>query len=235
MASLGGIAGAPSASGAPAVLPTQTPAWTAAAPMPGCVVRPQQAEGPYFVDKQLNRSDIRVDPADGSVRQGTPLRLVLTVSRIASSACEPLSGATVDIWHCDALGVYSDVLDRWGVGADTRGQKFLRGYQVTDGRGHVEFMTIYPGWYRGRTVHIHYKIRINPATERGYELTSQLYFDESVTDLVHTQAPYAAKGRRDVTNNRDGIFRNGGHQLLLQLTKDAQGYAGRFDIGLQIT
>jgi protocatechuate 3,4-dioxygenase beta subunit len=141
----------------------------------------------------------------------------------------------VDVWHCDALGGYSDVFDRWGVGADTRGQKFLRGYQVTDRRGYVEFMTIYPGWYRGRTVHIHYKIRINSATERGYELTSQLYFDESVTDLVHVQAPYAARGRRDVTNDRDGLFRNGGHQLMLQLTKDAQGYVGRLDIGLQIT
>src|SRR5437867_10077264 len=99
--------------------------------MPPCIVRPEQTEGPYFVDERLNRSDIRSDPTDGRVKSGTPLALTLQVSRLGAGDCHPLPGAQVDIWHCDALGVYSDVRDP---GFNTIGQKFLRGYQVTDGR-----------------------------------------------------------------------------------------------------
>jgi protocatechuate 3,4-dioxygenase beta subunit len=76
------------------------------------MVKPQQTEGPYFVDEKLNRSDIRSDPTDGSVKQGVPLRLVFHVSQVDGSSCKPLTGATVDVWHCNALGVYSDVTDR---------------------------------------------------------------------------------------------------------------------------
>lgn len=233
-ASLVGCVRARSGSAQPTGTPTQAPTGTATATIPSCVVRPQQTEGPYFVDEKLNRSDIRSDPADGSVKQGVPLRLVLHVSRIGDSACTPLPGAIVDIWHCDGLGAYSDFRDMNGL-FDTRGKKFLRGYQVTDQRGSVEFMTIYPGWYEGRTVHIHFKIRTDSASRRGHEFTSQLYFDESITDQVHAQAPYATKGRRTTTNAKDGIFRRGGNQLMLQLSQDAQGYAGMFDIGLQTT
>lgn len=214
---------------------TQTPTQTTTATTPSCVVRPQQTEGPYFVDEKLNRSDIRSDPSDGSVKQGIPLRLVLHVYRIEGSSCTPMPGAFVDIWQCDALGAYSDVLDRIGLFEDTRGEKFLRGYQVTDASGKVEFMTIYPGWYPGRTVHIHFKIRTNPTTELGHEFTSQLYFDDSLTDQVHAQPPYAARGHRTTTNATDGIFQRGGSQLMLKLVKDAQGYVGTLDIGLQMT
>ncbi len=211
---------------------TQTPIRTAIATTPSCVVRPQQTEGPYFVDEKLNRSDIRTDPSDGSVKQGVPLRLVFHVSQIDGSSCLPLTGATVDLWHCDALGVYSDVTDP---SFSTVGKKFLRRNQVTDANGTVEFVTIYPGWYPGRTVHIHFKIRTNSASQRGYEFTSQLYFDDSLTDQIHAQPPYAAKGQRTLKNDQDGIFRGGGEQLKLQLTKNAQGYVGTFNIGLQIT
>ncbi|MEP0859677.1 twin-arginine translocation pathway signal protein, partial [Trichocoleus sp. DQ-U1] len=141
-------------------------------------------------------------------------------------------GATVDIWHCDALGVYSDVRDFNG---DTQGQKFLRGYQVTDANGTAEFVTIYPGWYPGRTVHIHFKIRTDSASGRGSEFTSQLYFDDALTDQIYAQSPYAAKGQRTQRNDGDGIFQDGGEELMLQLTQDAQGYVGTFDIGLQMT
>jgi protocatechuate 3,4-dioxygenase beta subunit len=199
---------------------------------PSCVVRPQQMEGPYFVDERLNRSDIRSDPSDGSVKPGAPLELAFRVSRIAGSTCMPVGRAVVDVWQCDALGVYSGVRDFNGL-FDTRGKKFLRGYQVTDDRGIARFITIYPGWYPGRTVHIHFKVRTEPAAWRGFEFTSQLYFDDLVTDRVHTQAPYADKGLRRLRNERDGIFRNGGSQLMLELVKEAEGYAGTFDIGLQ--
>ena len=111
---------------------------------PSCVVRPEQTEGPYFVDERLHRSDIRSDPTDGRVRPGTPLALTLAISRLGAGDCQPLPGAQVDIWHCDALGVYSDVKDP---GFNTIGQKFFRGYQITDARGEAKFLTIYPGWY----------------------------------------------------------------------------------------
>ncbi len=203
-----------------------------AADVPACVVRPAQTEGPYFIDEKLKRSDIRSDPADGSVKPGVPLRLAFQVSRTDGRSCNPLSGAIVDVWHCDALGVYSDVRD---TSFDTRGKKFLRGYQVTNTNGTAEFLTIYPGWYSGRAVHIHFKIRTDPGSGRTHEFTSQLYFDESITDKVYAQAPYNSKGHRTTINNQDFIFRESGKQLMPVLTKDAQGYAAKFEIGLQIT
>lgn len=199
-----------------------------------CVVRPQQTEGPYFADEKLNRSDIRSDPSDGFSQPGVPLRLNLRVSQISGGACTPLSGAMVDIWQCSALGVYSDFQDFNGL-FDTRGKKFLRGYQTTDATGKVEFTTIYPGWYPGRTVHIHFKIRAESAARRTYEFTSQLYFDDSITDQIHAQAPYSTKGQRSIRNTRDGIFRRGGDELMLSLTKETQGYLGTFDIALELS
>lgn len=217
--------------------PTGTSTQTAT---PACVVKPQQTEGPYFVDEKLNRSDIRSDPTDGSIKQGVPLRLVFQVSQVEGSragnvpsdSCTPLAGAIVDIWHCDAEGVYSDVADR---NSSTVGKKFLRGYQVTDVNGTAEFVTIYPGWYPGRTVHIHFKIRTNSAAQNSNEFTSQLYFDDALTDRIYAQTPYAAKGQRTSTNDRDGIFQEGGEELMLQLTPEANGYVGTFNIGLQTT
>lgn len=201
--------------------------------MPSCIVRPEQTEGPYFVDEQLNRSDIRSDPSDGAVKPGAPLHLAIRVSQVSGNACTPLAGAMVDVWQCDALGVYSGVKDMNEL-FDTSGKKFLRGYQLTDAKGAARFITVYPGWYEGRAVHIHFKIRTKPAAGRGHEFTSQLYFDESLTDAVHAQAPYAGKGRRDTPNAKDGIFRRGGKELLLDLAKADQGYAGTFDIGLRL-
>ena len=201
-----------------------------AADSPACVVRPAQTEGPYFVDEKLNRSDIRIDPSDNSTRPGVPLRLEFQVSRIAAGACAPLSGAIVDVWHCDAAGVYSDVRDgRF----DARGKKFLRGYQQTNREGVAAFQTIYPGWYEGRAVHIHFKIRAAAAGARMHEFTSQLYFDEAVSDQVFKLSPYNGKRGRRVTNDVDFAYRQGGKELLLAPAKHAGGYAAKFDIGLQ--
>jgi protocatechuate 3,4-dioxygenase beta subunit len=208
-------------------LSAQAPAST-----PACVVKPKQTEGPYFIDEKLNRSDIRSNPADNSVKPGMPLRLVFQVSQVGDRVCTPLSNAVIDVWHCDAEGVYSDVSDRQ---FSTVGEKFLRGYQVTDANGTAEFVTIYPGWYPGRTVHIHFKIRTDSTSQQSYEFTSQLYFDDALTDRVHTQAPYAAKGQRNQKNVQDSIFQNGGDQLLLQMSEADAGYAGRLDIGLETT
>ena len=198
-----------------------------------CVVRPEQTEGPYFVDELLNRSDLRVDPSDGTVKPGVPLDLTFRVSRLAGGegggVCTPQAGLLVDVWHCDHLGVYSDVEDP---GFNTVGKKFLRGYQVTDAKGSVRFTTIYPGWYESRAVHVHFKLRSPAAARPGFAFTSQLYFDDALTDRVHAQAPYAVKGRRTRRNGGDGIYRRGGSQLLLALTPSGQGYVGSFDVSL---
>ena len=197
----------------------------AAQPAATCVVRPAQTEGPFFVEERLNRSDIRSDPATGVVKDGTALALAFQVSQLAGGACTPLGGAHVDVWHCDAAGAYSDTR---GFGADTAGQKFLRGYQVTDDAGLARFTTIYPGWYQGRTVHIHFKVR----TQGGAEFTSQVYFDDTVTDRVHAQAVYGGRGQRRVRNAEDGLFRSGGRQLLLPVSEHGSGYAGTFALAL---
>ena len=211
---------------------TSTPlTTTSATAIPACIVLPELTEGPYFVDEKINRSDIRSDPSDGSIREGLPLQLTFRVSQVNNS-CSPLEGATVDIWHCDAAGVYSDASDP---SFNTKGKKFLRGYQVTDASGVAQFTTIYPGWYQGRTVHIHFKIRTNASTGGTYDFTSQLFFDDSLSDMVYTQEPYASKpGTRSPRNEGDGIFQQSGGQLTLQLSQTTEGYAGVFDIGLQI-
>ena len=202
--------------------------------LPACVVRPELTLGPYFVDDQLNRSDVRGDPNTGVVKAGVPLTLVFNVSQVGGGTCAPLAGAIVDVWQCDALGEYSAVQDRM-VGFDTTGQTWLRGYQVTDASGVARFITIYPGWYRGRTVHIHFKIRKETAPNEVYDFTSQLFFDDALTDQVHSQAPYAAKGQRDRRNPQDGIFRQAGDQLQLALARSGDGYEAGFDIGLDLS
>ena len=197
---------------------------------PTCVARPALTEGPFFVDEKLNRSDIRSDPADGRVRPGVPLQLALRVSRLTRGVCAPLPGATVDLWHCDAVGVYSDVQDPGGA---TLGKKFLRGYQITDADGLARFITIYPGAYRGRAVHIHFKIRSAAAAGRVHDFTSQLFFDETMNDQIFTQVPYSQKGGAGrLRNERDGIFQGSGGKLTLAPTKITDGYSATFDIGL---
>jgi protocatechuate 3,4-dioxygenase beta subunit len=195
------------------------------------VVRPEQTEGPYFVDERLNRSDIRSDPPDGTPRPGVPLTLALMVSSVRGGACRPLPGAQVDLWHCDADGVYSDVTDPH---FRTVGRRFLRGYQVTDSRGRVRFTTIYPGWYEGRTVHIHLKVRTAPASSPGHTFTSQLYFDDALSDRVLARAPYAGRGTRTTRNPDDRIFLRGGDQLMLDPAPAHEGYTASFAVGLQL-
>lgn len=231
---LGGSAGAAAlATWAPSLRLGDGPA--AAAPIgPAgggtCVLRPEQTEGPYFRDERLERSDIRSDPSDGSVSPGLLLELTVTVGRVAGGGCEPVAGVLVDVWHCDAAGLYSDVQD---VRFDTRGRKFLRGYQLTGVDGAARFVTIYPGWYPGRAVHVHWKVRTDPDSTSGYEFTSQLYFDDALTDVVHAQAPYAGGTGQRTRNAGDGIFASGGAQLTLALAeRPGGGYTTTFATGI---
>jgi protocatechuate 3,4-dioxygenase beta subunit len=202
---------------------------------------PQQIEGPYFVDGMPNRSDIRSDPSDGSVQVGIPLRLVLHVYDVDNGQCVPISGAKVDIWHANSQDVYSGVQD-----AGTPGKKFLRGYQVTDDNGAVRFTTIYPGWYQGRAIHIHAKVRTFEGSEKTLEWTSQFYLNNSINEQVHMQHPYSNHGPPDLTNEEDGIYKgastdelvqsNTGKHLMLNITKDDEqsSYLGTFNIVLNL-
>lgn len=194
-----------------------------------CVLSPALTEGPYFVDEKLNRSDIRIDPTTGSVRPGTPLTLTFNIYTVGSS-CGPLAGAYVDVWHADASGNYSDV-------GGTSGQKWLRGYQTTDSNGAVRFTTIYPGWYMGRAVHIHFKIRTYSGSQPVGTFTSQFFFNESVTDTVYTRTPYSARPNRDTRNANDGIYRDAGSnvsRVLVSPTAAGDGYAATLNVGVNI-
>jgi protocatechuate 3,4-dioxygenase beta subunit len=173
-----------------------------------CTLTPEMTEGPFYFDADKVRRDIR----DG--RDGTTLQLAL---RVRDSACEPIPDAVVDIWHCDAGGAYSEEAD-----------PFLRGVQVTNGEGIAEFTTIYPGWYQGRTVHIHAKVHLDASTV----LTTQLFFDDAVTDRVFARAPYDSRGERDQRNDSDGIF---DEALLLDLAEQGDGYVGTISFDVAAT
>lgn len=208
-----------------------SPGAAAAAPQAGCVVRPAQTAGPYFVDERLDRADIRTDPSTGTVKAGAALALTIHVSRLDGRGCAPVQGAMVDLWQCDAEGVYSDAQDRL---FNTVGQKFLRGYQRTGADGSASFVTVYPGWYPTRAVHIHFKIRSPQDVRPGYDFTSQLYFDDAFTDQVHGRGVYAARGMRTVRNERDNIYRtSGGEQLVLDVRPAGDSYAASFAVALQ--
>jgi protocatechuate 3,4-dioxygenase beta subunit len=173
-----------------------------------CALSPEETEGPYYLDVDAIRRDVR----DG--RPGTPLRLGIRVRD--GQSCKPIQDAVVEIWHCDASGVYSG----FESGAN---ETFLRGGQVTNARGIAELLTIYPGWYQGRTVHIHTKVHLDNRTL----LTSQLYFDEDVTSAVYKRSPYSRRSDRDTFNSNDQIF---DEALLLNLERGGDGYLGAINL-----
>jgi protocatechuate 3,4-dioxygenase beta subunit len=192
-----------------------------------CVVNPELTEGPFFVDEALERSDLTSGTREPSVIKGLPLLLKLGVYGVSGGSCTPLRDAQVDVWHASAQGFYSD-----------EREKYLRGYQVADRDGAVKFTTIYPGWYAGRTVHIHFKVRtFSGPGKTALEFTSQLFMDDAITDIVLADYPYNTRGPRRVTNANDRIYRRGaaGSRLTMDLrsTAGAPGYVGTFRIGLR--
>jgi protocatechuate 3,4-dioxygenase beta subunit len=213
-----------------------------------CILSPDMTEGPFFVEEEMNRSDLVMGETEKSIVMATPLALTIGVYKVDGMTCTPLSGLQVDIWHADALGIYSDVASGFVQATDTRGKKFLRGYQVTNESGLVQFATIYPGWYMSRTIHIHFKIRM-PMGSSAYDFTSQMFFDEKISEEVLATGPYAtAPGNRAVFNDDDHIFQgtatNGqkppagqkapGLDTMVSLSKMASGYTGLLKIGLKI-
>ena len=170
-----------------------------------CVLTPEQTEGPYYIANEALRRTI----TEG--RPGPPLLLRAFV--VDASTCRPIKSAAVDIWHADAGGVYS------GFGSGAASRTFMRGIQRTDAKGLALFRTVYPGWYQGRTVHIHVKVHLGGNIVH----TGQLYFPDTLTDAVYRKQPYSARPNRDVRNAADAIFRNGGSKSLLSVKKNSAG------------
>jgi protocatechuate 3,4-dioxygenase beta subunit len=179
-----------------------------------CVLAPEQTEGPYYIDGEKVRRNI----TEG--RRGTPLTLRATV--VDASTCKPIKGAAVDVWHCDATGTYS------GFGRGAGNRTFLRGIQRTDARGRAIFKTIYPGWYPGRTVHIHVKVHLGGNVIH----TGQLYFPDRVTDAVYRRKPYLSRPGRDTRNASDSVFRNGGKRSLVTVRKVRGAYVAAITMGV---
>ncbi len=217
------------------------PAWNRtveAAETITCVATtPTVTEGPYWVDEKLFRSDIRTDPSTGTARAGVPLKLVINVQNLASGSCTPLTGAYVDIWHCDAKGIYSDeptYNPGGGTGSvNTQGQKFLRGYQITDDNGQVTFTTIYPGWYTGRTIHIHIRVRTYNGATVLSNFVSQIFFDEESNNTVLASSDYSRSSGRDTTNARDNIYNVANNTRMLSSTTGSlsAGYTSSITMG----
>ena len=164
------------------------------------------------------------DKVRRDIREGRPgTRLDLATTVVDVSTCKPIKGAAVDIWHCDAGGTYSGFA-REGTDGDT----FMRGIQRTTKTGLATFVTVYPGWYSGRTVHIHVQVSLG-----GNVLhTGQLFFPEQLTDAVYRRAPYNRRPSRDTRNATDSIFRNGGSKSMLKHAKTKTGYAARITMGI---
>jgi protocatechuate 3,4-dioxygenase beta subunit len=157
-----------------------------------------------------------------NITEGRPGRLLTLRLRVVdASTCKPIKGASVDVWHCDAAGAYSGVQGNAGT--------FMRGVQKTDAKGFATFRTVYPGWYRGRTVHIHVKVHLGGNVVH----TGQLYFPDKVTDAVYRGAPYNRRRSRSTRNANDSVFRNGGKRSLLSLRKTGTGYTGSITMGVQ--
>jgi protocatechuate 3,4-dioxygenase beta subunit len=215
LASLGGlVAGAAGLAGLRATEDAGAGPAGVASGLVSCVLAPEQTEGPYYVDDAAFRRNV----TEG--RPGVPLTLRLRV--VDASSCKLVKGAAVEIWHCDAGGVYS------ATGAEA-GERFLRGIQRTDSKGLAIFRTLYPGWYQGRTVHIHMMVHIAGNVVH----TGQLYFSDVITDVVYRRSPYDRRPNRTTRNAADSIYRNGGRRSTLRLAKNGAAYVGSITMGVQ--
>jgi protocatechuate 3,4-dioxygenase beta subunit len=192
---------------------------------PVCTLTPEQIEGPFYLDKAMIRDVI----SEG--KPGVPLQLILRVLD-NSASCAPLPRVAVDVWQCDALGIYSGyegvaIAPRHIEPVDEK--TFLRGIQLTDAAGGVRFRTIYPGWYGGRTPHVHVKLRVDAKVA-----TTQLYFPDEVTDAVYARAPYDRHPNRDTTNATDRFLNQVVDKSVVMwaMERDADGYVASATVAL---
>jgi len=196
-----------------------------------CIASPEETAGPYPVDLSANSAIFRTDITEG--KEGIPLSLTLTVVN-SNNNCAVIENARVDIWHCDKDGYYSEFTEQGYLGTKNyQGQTFLRGIQLTDSKGQVNFKTIYPGWYSGRATHIHIEIFINSIIKK----TTQLAFPDSLNEEVYQTALYSAHGENTsvADNAADMIFGDSLSEELLTLTGNTtDGYAASFQIGVPL-
>jgi protocatechuate 3,4-dioxygenase beta subunit len=184
-----------------------------------CAAIPSETEGPYPDRTGMigNAAFYRQDITEG--KPGTPLTIALTVVNVAGG-CAPIANATIEVWHCDHTGGYSEY---------TTAGTYLRGLQKTDDSGRATFTTIYPGWYQGRATHVHIEIFVNGASVK----TTQLAFPEDVTQAVYSQGVYASRGQNTTTNARDSVFADGvASELAIMSGSIASGYTASLQIGI---
>ena len=177
----------------PAAAPSAPASPAALAPVLGggpCPLVVQQIEGPFYLDLGLIRQDIT---------EGQPgLTTYLIFQVVDAATCAPKPGAVVDVWQNNSQGTYSGFAVK-----GTLGQTYLRGIQIADANGLVIFKSVYPGWYPGRTTHVHIKVRPDATSEA----TTQVYFDDWITDLIYANLPpYTLHGPKDTTNLQDGWY-----------------------------
>jgi protocatechuate 3,4-dioxygenase beta subunit len=179
-----------------------------------CVLTPELTEGPYYIDGEKVRRNIT---------EGKPgVRLRLRAIVVDASSCKPIKGAAVDIWHADASGVYS------GFGAGSGNRTFMRGIQRTGADGVALFDTVYPGWYPGRSVHIHVKVHVAGSVVH----TGQLFFNDALTDAVYRRTPYSKRPNRATRNADDSIYVNGGSKSVVRIRRQGTGYIGTVTMGV---
>src|SRR5215468_1119355 len=180
-----------------------------------CILTPEQTEGPYYIAGEKLRRNI----TDG--HPGVPMLLRTTV--VDAATCRPIKNAAVDVWHADAAGAYS------GFGSGASSRTFMRGIQRTNARGLAQFRTVYPGWYQGRTVHIHVKVHVGGNVVH----TGQLYFPDSLTDAAYRKAPYSSRPGRTTRNADDSVYVNGGRNSMLGVRADGKGgYVASITMGV---
>ncbi len=190
---------------------------TTGSPNATCAVTPTETIGPYPSLSDIFRSDIR------ETKTGTVLTLTIKVVN-ANASCAPVTGASVEIWQCDATGNYSSH------GSQT-GQTYLRGIQTTNAGGEVTFTTIYPGWYQGRATHIHAEVTVGGRSVKA----TQIAFPESINNAVHASGVYASRGSNPTSNLQDGIFADSlSAELVTPVGAPAFGYSAAFQIGIAV-
>lgn len=186
-----------------------------------CRITPDVVDGPYYVNEQIVRRDI----TEG--KQGIPLEMRV---RVVDASCRPIAGARVDCWQADAMGIYSNFPNQGDdLTVATPDQTFLRGTQMTDRDGWVIFTSIFPGWYRGRTTHVHFKIYIGGSTR----LTAQMFFPDAINEYVYTHVPgYTREAVRDTINVTDWIMEEGSRAMVAQVKEELDRYVATITYGV---
>lgn len=189
-----------------------------------CTLIPTETAGPFPLDLTANTTFFRQDITENLA--GVPLTLKLKI--IGDQNCEPMQNVRVNVWHCDKDGVYSGYNTAQNPGSST--STYLRGYQMTDANGEVEFTTIFPGWYNGRICHIHFQVYVNSA----YAAISQLTFDIATKNAIYTNnSSIYTKGTDPMTLASDNIFSDGYAYQMASIT--ANSTTGGYDAELEVT